>query len=255
MDRKIFKIPFGIDNIPDWPCPTCGKGILALIEGTFEKHELKLSRDAHKEDDWDPEWIEYVYSCHLKCTNPRCREVVISGGTGGVDWEPSEINYNLEYFDYFRPSYFLPPLRAARIPEGCPRAVEKCIEESFKVLFTSPDAAVNHIRSAIEELLTDRGVKQWAAPKGKPRKRLNLHERISHLPPKYASLREVALAIKWLGNAGSHGRSKVSIDDALDCYEFTEHLLEQIYGQRASTLEKHARKINKHKGPVDLKSR
>lgn len=58
------------------------------------------------------------------------------------------------------------------------------------------------------------------------------------------------LAIKWLGNAGSHSRSKISFDDVLDAYEFLEHILQEVYVQKTKKLKARAKEVNKKKGPA-----
>jgi len=58
------------------------------------------------------------------------------------------------------------------------------------------------------------------------------------------------LAIKWLGNAGSHGHAEVTMDDVMDAYELTEHILEEIYEPKLKKLKAIAKKVNKKKGPV-----
>lgn len=58
------------------------------------------------------------------------------------------------------------------------------------------------------------------------------------------------LAIKWLGNAGSHSQKTVSRDDVIDAYELLEHILQEIYMQKTEKLKTKAQKINKMKGPV-----
>ena len=87
MDRKLLKLPFRKNNSPDWVCPTCNKGILRIKEGTFHEEELRNSREAHSHEAWEPEWIEYVYTCMLICSNDKCKEVVVNSGTGSVDWD------------------------------------------------------------------------------------------------------------------------------------------------------------------------
>lgn len=44
------------------------------------KEERRDSRD-HSHEAWEPEWIQYVYSCLLVCSNDQCKEVVASSGS------------------------------------------------------------------------------------------------------------------------------------------------------------------------------
>jgi hypothetical protein len=79
MDRKLLKLPFLVKRSPDWMCPTCEKGVLRFKEGTFKHEELAASRD-HSANEWEPDWIRYVYSALLVCTNDKCKEVVATAG-------------------------------------------------------------------------------------------------------------------------------------------------------------------------------
>ncbi|MGB3133805.1 MAG: DUF4145 domain-containing protein, partial [Candidatus Macondimonas sp.] len=83
------------------------------------------------------------------------------------------------------------------------------------------------------------------------RRFISLHQRIALLPPKYAHLKDLILAIKWLGNAGSHdGGSEVTLDDVMDSYELTEHILQEVYAPKLEKLQKIAKNVNKKKGPA-----
>ncbi len=251
MDRRALKIPFTRENPPDWLCPSCGKGLLRFVENKFQSEERKDSKDAHSHEAWEPEWIEYIYSGLLQCKNDNCGEFVASTGTGtvdidvqmGDDGEPEQI-----WSDFFRPKYFEPPLRMIDLPEECPRSVSEPLHESFRLFFSSPAAASNNVRIALEALLTDLGVKRFNTKNGK-RIFLNLHSRISLLPAKYSELGELLLAIKWLGNAGSHADSVVTIDDVMDAYELIDHVLQELYTQKAKKAKALAKLINKKKGP------
>jgi hypothetical protein len=252
MDRKSLKLPFSQDNTPDWICPTCNKGILKVKKGTFHQEELRKSREAHSHDDWEPEWIEYIYTCMLICKNEKCQEVVTGSGTGSVDWDIIEDEHGMPdqvYADFFLPKYFEPHLRLISIPDSCPDTVTKPLNESFKLFFSSPNSAANNVRAAIEELLTELKIKRFSTSNGK-RRFINLHQRIGLLPLKYAPFKEMILAIKWLGNAGSHGHNEVTMDDVMDAYELTEHILEEIYEPKIKKLTAIAKKVNRKKGPA-----
>ncbi|MEP6935613.1 MAG: DUF4145 domain-containing protein [Nitrospirota bacterium] len=251
MDRKAFKLPFTKGRAPDWMCPSCSKGVLRIKDTSFFTDERALSRD-HSYEAWEPEWITNVYSCLLYCTNDKCKEVVASSGSGGVDWSVCEHEHGEPeqvYEDYFHPKYFDPPLRLITVPSSCPENVSIPIEESFRLFFASPSAAANGIRISIEQLLTELKIKRFNLMKGK-RRFISLHQRIALLPPQHSEIRDLILAIKWLGNSGSHSRGNMTRDDVMDAYELFEHILEEIYGKKAKKLKALAKKVNKKKGPV-----
>lgn len=252
MDRKILKLPFTLGSAPDWMCPTCQVAPLRIRKDSFVKEERRHSRN-HSPLEWEPEWIEYVYSCMLDCSNDKCKEVVTSCGTGSVDWYVQEDDEGIPeqvYDDHFRPKYFEPHLKLMKFPKGCPESVSRPLEDSFALFFASPSAASNSVRIAVEVLLTELKIRRFNVAGGK-RRFISLHQRISLLPAKYAHLKDLIQAIKWLGNAGSHdGAADVSLDDVMDSYEFMEHILQEIYAPKVSKLKALAKKVIKKKGPV-----
>ncbi|WP_430644051.1 DUF4145 domain-containing protein [Aeromonas salmonicida] len=242
MDRTIYKSTFTRTRASDWMCPTCKKGYLRLIDNSFKVHERRYSREAHVHPNWDPAWQENVYSCMLKCNNEQCEEVVANSGTGGF-----EIDYFYGVDDvpdhrlvsFFRPRFFEPPLAIIDIPINCPATVAQPLQESFRLFFCSPSSSSNNVRIAIEVLLTELGVPTH----NKKEERLFLNARLKLLPEKYANFKELLMAIKWLGNAGSHPGSVITIDDVMDAYEIIEHILHELYIQKAKKAKALAEKI------------
>lgn len=251
VDRRSLKIPFTRDRTPDWLCPRCRKGLLRFVEGQFHVEERKGSKGARSHEAWDPNWIEYIYAGILQCGKDSCGERVASSGTGGVDidivigddGEPEQA-----WSDFYRPRYFEPPLQLMEIPDECPPSIHEPLADSFRLFFSSPSSSANNVRIALESLLTELGVKRFTNKGGK-RRYLSLHSRIKLLPSKYSELGELLSAIKWLGNAGSHATSTVTIDDVMDAYELMGHVLHGLYAQKAKKVKALAKKINRKKGP------
>lgn len=255
MDRKLLKLPFSLNRTPFWVCPTCLKGVLQIKKDTFAKEERRDSRN-HSHEAWEPEWIEYVYTCLLECTNDQCKEVVASTGIGSVEsdlYQDSKGDLAQDFSELFTPKYFEPHLRLFTIPTGCAKSVSIPLNESFRLFFSTPSAASNNVRIAIENLLTELKVRRFNVVRGR-RQFVNLHQRINLIPPKFAHLKEFFLAIKWLGNAGSHATGEdviaVSLDDVMDAYELTDQILQEIYAPKTKRLTTLAKKINKKKGPA-----
>lgn len=259
MDRKTLKVPFSLNQPPDWVCPTCRKGILRIKEGSFHKEERRHSKD-RSHPAWDPEWIEFVYSCLLVCTSGQCKEVVSSTGVGSVEasfeFDEDTGIVQDDYEERFSPKYFEPHLNFLEIPEKCPKTVSGPLCESFQLFFSSPSAAANCVRTAIEALFTEIGVKRFNTVSGQ-RRFISLHQRIDLLPPRYAHLKDFILAIKWLGNVGSHAngnrKGAITLDDVIDSFELTEHVLLEIYAPKTKRLTRLAKKINQNKGPVAVR--
>lgn len=152
------------------------------------------------------------------------------------------------YGDYFKPLFFNPHLKLIQIPEQTPEKVSDSLNESFKLFFSSPSAASNHLRAAIEGLLTDFKVKRYETSGGK-RRIISLHRRINLLPGKFNDLKELFYAVKWLGNAGSHSGETLTVDDVMDAYEIIEHILAEVYDSKSTKVKTLAKKVNKAKGP------
>ena len=260
MDRKDLKLPFTLQKPNDWACPTCRTGMLHIKKDTFHAHETLISRKQASFDGWGPEDTQYVYSCTLVCKNDQCKETVSCAGVGGV--ELNEINDENDesdephesYDDYFLPKFFEPHLRLTNIPEKCPESVSKPLNESFGLFFSSPSAASNNVRMAIEELLTELKIRRYNLVKNE-RRFMSLNQRINLLPLKFSQLKDLILAIKWLGNAGSHASGKVSMDDVMDSYDLIEHVLHEIYAPKTKKLAALAKQINKKEGPLKRKTK
>ena len=259
MNRELFKGSFKLGKTPNWVCPTCTKGVLKIKKDSFIREESAYSR----KNSYDPHCgylafeIGYVYICILVCSNEDCNEVVVSTGTGYISPEFDEDGELIdEEVDCFRPRYFQPSLKIIQIPQKCPQKLTNSLNESFKLFFSSPSSTANSVRIVLEELLTALKVKRFtiSSPNTmskRKRKPIDLHRRIGNLPDKYSPFKEMILAIKYLGNAGSHSHDEITTDDILDAYELLEHVLKEIYEPSITErLAAIARKVNKKKGPA-----
>lgn len=251
MDRKSFKRTFGKRGATHYSCPSCGKGVLRIKEGTFQHQETRASARAHGHEAWDPDWIIYVYSCIFECTNSACKDVVSSVGHGGVDqsyYYDENGETDVDYDDYFRPNYFFPSLRLFDVPASTPKPVSEEIETSFSLIFSDPASSANHVRIALENLLTHLKIKRFN-PVGGKRRYLPLHQRIDLLPAKFDHVKDLFYAVKWLGNAGSHSAQAITADDVFDAYEMLEEILKEVFDNRKAKVNKIAKTVNKKKGP------
>lgn len=253
MDRTVFKLPFTATGATKYPCPTCAKGYLMISEHFFMEKETKDSIEGRKHDgDWDAERDgSIVYSGIFECSNIVCKDVVSSSGMGRIEEEFYYDEKGLtarDYVNYFMPVVFYPHLKPFYCPKNTPENVSKEIDKSFALIFIDPPSAANHIRVALEHLLTHLKIKRFTT-KDKKKSFIPLHNRIMLLPHKYDSVKDIFLAIKWLGNAGSHSNKTVTLDDVLDSYELTIELLDEIFSKRRESANSMAKQINKKKGP------
>ena len=70
------------------------------------------------------------------------------------------------------------------------------------------------------------------------------------LPAKYEALRKHLIAVKWLGNAGSHDGAAPGPAELRETYDLLEHTLGEIYAPRAKHLAAIAKKVIERKGRV-----
>jgi len=251
MNRDHFGGPFSKNSLPAWHCPTCGDGVLALEPNSLRKEETRDSKNARSHDAWEPDWIHSRFDAVLRCGSPNCRDVVmLLGHTEWFEYYDEEHGQNIE--EALMPTYFEPPVMPIQIPRECPEAVRNSVSVAAQLLWTNPPAAGNALRTALEALLSHKKILQ----RGKDRKgksfSLKLHARIELFQKKEPRIGEILLAIKWLGNVGSHS-NELSKKDVLDGFELLEHALEEMFLQRTVKLTRLTKQIIKRKGPTPVK--
>jgi hypothetical protein len=154
------------------------------------------------------------------------------------------------YADYHRPRFFTESPHLVEIPEATPDSVTKELVASFQLFWSDPLACTNRIRSSVEKLLTAQKIPQTTGSTGKKGRRqfLALHHRIERFGVKRADIAEKLMAVKWIGNAGSHSNG-ATIDDALDGYELVDWVLDTLYARRHHRASALTRAINRRKAP------
>ncbi|CAJ8191697.1 Uncharacterised protein [Burkholderia pseudomallei] len=252
MERTPYLLPFTRERVPAWICPVCRSGHLRLLKDTLAERESRASQKYRDHPDWEPDWIYGTFACVFECNNEHCKEFVSCAGKCNVavaDVLDDEYGWVQEQQESFKPLYFSPPLVLMDIPKGCPQTVQKHLQESFALAYADAGAALNCARAAIEAMLNDLGVKRFKIQNGK-RRIISLHQRIENLPDKYDEQKQLLLAVKWLGNAGSHNGAEPDANDLRNAYDLLESVLAEIYEQRTKKLKAVAKKVNKKKGPA-----
>lgn len=251
IDKRLLTSYFRQDQDAYWQCPTCSNGYLVIEKDTFRSRETAISQKGHKHYAWEPEWVSLIYSCMLKCTNGNCSERVASSGHGSLDWDIEEDENGIPeqiYTEYFEPYYFYPPLKIITIPKNVPEDITTQLDKSFELFFSSPSASVNHARSALELMLTHLKVPKTTINNRNKRVKISLHNRIEKLAKQHIEFKELLLAIKWIGNEGSHPEKNLTKNDVIDLYEILEHVLAELFDNKSKTILAKAKKINKAKG-------
>jgi hypothetical protein len=175
-------------------------------------------------------------------------------GTYGVNsysgWDGNEHIFGIDH-DYYVSCIFPPP-PIIQIPEATPQKVRDELKISFQLFWLDVDACANKVRTGLESLLDHQRIRKTTIGKNGKRVSLNLHKRVELFQKKNSGLGNLMMAVKWLGNAGSHS-SKINREDLLDGYEMMDYVLSEIYINRTGKITKIAQQINRRKKPRSVK--
>ncbi|QPB31309.1 DUF4145 domain-containing protein [Citrobacter amalonaticus] len=218
----------------EWPCPECGQKTLQIIKESWAVNETLGSSRASCEIWFEPEMHESIFSCMAQCSRSQCGEVVACTGKSG--WEQQGWNQetlNDEYYQWFKPKTFFPALHPFELPDKCPQEITEPLQASFSIFLMQPSAAANLIRISVERMLTAMGVVE----RNEKGKRIVLHTRLEMLPDLYQTFTGPLMAIKFLGNAGSHTYDGVKTEDIEDAFKIMEYVVNDLFSGRKESVE------------------
>ncbi|UKJ23762.1 DUF4145 domain-containing protein (plasmid) [Enterobacter mori] len=240
MNQSLLTF-FTKHRCPDWRCPSCHSTSLAILPETFHSAAVPESVARYQEADGGLEDIVLVFSCLLKCERALCGAVVAVNGTGEVQpaHDEDEEEDGHPYFSLFQAKSFIPALLVFDIPEQCPGAVAEPLKQSFALFPGAPGAAANTVRIALEQLMDALGVPAMRS----------LHQRIEALPAPYTEHSEALMAIKFLGNAGSHELDCVTTLDIEHAFFITEFVLRKIYAGSTQSVRQLVNRLTARFGP------
>lgn len=142
-----------------------------------------------------------------------------------------------QFGSIFQLRYVNPVLPLFDIPPATPTKIRDCILSASEIIWVSPSSAANRLRFAVEEVLT--------AEKVPPLK--NTHARIEIYSKYKAELADALMAVKWIGNLGSHD-DVLTTQDVFDGVEILSHVVTALYGTEADALAARIKAINDAKG-------
>lgn len=217
----------------EWPCPACGQKTLQILRESFTLNDTLDTRVNSHEIWFEPEMHSSVFSCMASCSRAQCGEVVACVGNSGWEHQGWDEESPDEYYQWYTPVSFFPSLHPFGLPVQCPEEIAKPIEASFSIFLMQPGAAANLIRISVERMLTAMGV----AERTENDRRISLHNRLKMLPELYALFFEPLMAIKFLGNAGSHTYDEVKTSDIEDAFEIMEYVVNDLFSGRKESIE------------------
>lgn len=247
MKRALWTQRLTKHSAPPWPCPACGKGILSLIPKSLIFKETASSRESHSDDSWEPEFTTYAFCAWLKCGHASCPQEVVVSGWGGLTAE-FDSEEGMGWAEVFQPLFCWPMPEIFELPANWPDKVTAELRAAFSLFWSDQAAAAGRVRAALERLLDKLGVQKRRKVKNGKFSDLTLHQRIELFHKGEPAIGTQLMALKWLGNTGSH-EGAISRDDLLDAFEILEHALGELIEQRTRKVAALAKRLTEKHGP------
>jgi hypothetical protein len=248
VDAALSVLATEIESGRSWPrpsCPQCGTGYIGFeTPATDESHE---SAQLHGHDFFDPDWIKGTFVVRGQCENSDCRLAV--HGTGdfyvGMSGQQDFDSNGPDYSEFYKLMHLHPAMQIMSIPKTAPDEVHEGVLRASRVLFADPGLAATALRATVERFLTTAGIpgttngsftpadiriRQWAAQ-----------------DPTRETTADLLLAVKWLGNAGTHEDADLTTTEVLQGASMLDEAFHRIY--TGPDIDAHARNINAAKGP------
>lgn len=232
---------FSDEHYPTFGCPACKKGQLVADANSFEKIEPKHSSAAHGHEAWDPDWIEYRFKIRYACNVSSCGEISHAIGVGSVD-QRYDYDGSTEWYEFFHVKAFIPAPYLVALPDSAPKGVIKHVERSFALFWLDVASATNSLRASIEFLLDELKVPRHQIDKNGNTKVISLHSRIELFEKQQPNYSELLIALKEVGNLGSHG-GDIQDNDFLDSLKIYSHVLFELFENNAEEMKKLAKKL------------
>jgi hypothetical protein len=249
INRDLWWDSFKEDEIPSWSCPCCNKSFLKLVPDGIKVYETADSKENHKESGWHFIQTEETFIGLLQCHNSKCNQIYTMVGEVRmeIDEEADEINKTTEHNIYreYSPININPPLNIFDIPFETPYEVKNEIITAFKLFWIDKPSCGNQIRKVIEAIMDDKRIRKYSPTDKK--NILSLHQRIQFFKEKKNDIVDNLLAIKWIGNSGSH-LGNLETEEILDVFELLENAINQLYNSDKDRLQNIQKQILKKHG-------
>ena len=218
MNRALWEQPLTEWYAPPFPCPACGKGVLSQKSLVYQ--ETAKSRRAHHDENWSSQDVEYRFTARLKCGHNYCGDEAVMLGIGWIEEQMTQ--EGSEPTNYFSPKFCVPMPDIIAIPRKCPSPVASELRASFALFWADHAAAANRIRAGVERIMDHFGIPKRQRNKKGRFDPLYLHGRLKRFEKTNKTIADRLMAIKWLGNTGSHQSDEVTRDDILDALDLLE---------------------------------
>lgn len=211
-------------------------------------HSSADSRRTLKSEGYDPDADVGVFVLRLECAMRNCRESVACVGrySGYLGAGSSGETVGEKALD---PLFFCPTVPIFDLPANVPDQIAEPLRQSFALFWSNPNAAANSLRVAVEAIMDLSNVRKTTVNSKGKRVPLILHARIEQFKTSNADLGKKLMAIKWLGNSGSH-LTAISKKNLYGGFRLVEYVIQEMFEDRTKTLDSLAKRINMKRGPA-----
>jgi hypothetical protein len=240
---------FTLDTIPKWHCPTCKIGLLDFENSSLKSEQTTTSKKDCREIGFRDELIEYRFIGIFRCLNWDCKDLICVQGLvtheNRGDYNHIADDYIDNWTEVYEPLFFTPPLNLFEIKDKCPPEIKVEIRKSFSLFWNDLSSCVNKIRVVVEMLMDDQKIPTEKDNNKKTKKiRILLQERIELFGSTNPDIANHLLAIKFIGNLGSHV-GDVQRQDVIDSFDILEYSLEKLYDDREKIIIEKSARIRK----------
>lgn len=238
FDRQLWEKEYFTDKHPyGWRCSKCGIGELRtrLEANSKTKSEKRLLRSSD----------EKCFVALMRCTNPDCNSVYsVAGRWGKYGRSGGELSIKDRLPDTrrFFPNFVEPPILFFSCDPNVPLAIVERLAIAFQLFWGAPAACANAIRSTLECLMDSQNVLR--------QNKESLHARILRFQKQDSINGKHLLAVKWIGNEGSHDID-LKRSDVIDGFELLATVLSNLYPDLSKNqrIEQITNSVNSTKKP------
>lgn len=217
------------DELLKWPCPTCCNDFMTADPEKIFIHPSSVEKTFPYENRIQEGKKEFVikpgpkqfFSVNLVCD--ACFEPAVIYGliSEEMDIVAKETEDREEFENLFNVEGISLSLLPINVIIGTPPPVLFFIQCAAKHMFGDIPACANYLRKAAEAIMEERGIKG-----------ANLHQKIEWFKQQQQEEGELLMAVKWIGNDGSHLNEKLTKIDIIEAFEALEEVLNGLYNTR-----------------------
>lgn len=230
---------FTKNQTTSWKCPTCFQGYLESKEDLLTSFETSRSKFMQHEIGLPPEEMIIRVSGFLVCNNTKCKDKIAVIGKKRIEFETlveKDGRPFQKYKDIYAPEYFLPEIMFFSIPEKCPNKISLQVKKAFSSYWNNIPSSANNIRKALELIMDEKDIDEGS-----------LHQRIEKFETTEPEISKSLMALKWIGNIGSHAGS-IEKTDILKSFQVLYFTLLKLYDDKEKNIKNYIEEINQNKG-------